>query len=144
MSGRFRTRYLKFLVSRNFSTYLSKLDMLVDFLDKSVNNSIQAIMYKYEKLAKNFWIFIGHTLHIIATIFHMPVPHQTMPPQYCAYLENVTKKAGPQCRMLLTVSIRKLIANHILSQIQSTFPSVLNSSWKTLGFYSNVGFGADI
>lgn len=129
MSGRFRTRYLKFLVSRNFSTYLSKLDMLVDFLDKSVNNSIQAIIYKYEKLAKNFWIFIGHTLHIIATIFHMPVPHQTMP---------------PQCRMLLTVSIRKLIANHILSQIQSTFPSVLNSSWKTLGFYSNVGFGADI
>ena len=84
-------------------------------------------------------------LHKIATISDVPPPVQTMPSRYATRFEAVTKSA---------VKISLLDAADQLHQRvdseQSPEPDAINvtisfdSSWKTRGFYSNIGFGAAI
>ena len=84
-------------------------------------------------------------LHKFATIFDMPPPVQSMPSQYAIRLEDVTKNA---------VNISMLdAANQLHKKVDSEpspEPKAVNvtvsfySSWKTRGFYSNIGFGAAI
>ena len=84
-------------------------------------------------------------LHKIATVFDMPPPVQTMPSRYAIRLENVTKSA-------VKISMSEA-AGHLHRKVDSeaspeskavNVPISFDSSWKTRGFYSNMGFGAAI
>ena len=84
-------------------------------------------------------------MHKIATVFDMPPPVQVMPPRYAIRPEDVTKNA-------VNVSTSEA-ADHLHRKVDSEpFPKPkavnvtisFDSSWKTRGFYSNIGFGAAI
>ena len=84
-------------------------------------------------------------LHKIGTVFDMPPPVQTMPSLNAIRLEDVSKSAV-QISMLEA-------AGHLHKKVDSepspepkpvNVPISFYSSWKTRGFYSNMGFGAAI
>ena len=84
-------------------------------------------------------------LHKIATVLDMPPPVQTMPSRYAIRLENVNKSA-------VKISMSEA-AGHLHRKVDSkpspeckavNVPISFDSSWKTRGFYSNMGFGAAI
>ena len=84
-------------------------------------------------------------LHKIATIFDMPPTVQTMPSRYAIRLEGVTKSAVK----ISTLDAADRLHQRVDSE-SSPEPYAINvtidfdSSWKTRGFYSNIGFGAAI
>ena len=84
-------------------------------------------------------------LHKIATIFDMPPPVQTIPARYATRLEAVAKSA-------VKISMSEA-ADQLHTKVDSepspepkavNVPISFDSSWKTRGFYSNIGFGAAI
>ena len=85
------------------------------------------------------------SLHRIATVFEMITPLRTMPSRYVTRLEEVTEKA---VKTSMIESANEL--HQRVDRVISPEPGAINitvsfdSSWKTRGYYSNIGFGAVI
>ena len=84
-------------------------------------------------------------LHKIATIFDMSPPIQAMPSRYANRLKDVTKSA-----VKISMSEAADQLHRKVDSEQSPEPKAVNvpisfdSSRKTRGFYSNIGFGSAI
>ena len=84
-------------------------------------------------------------LHKFATIFDMPPPLADMPPRYLNKIENTVQIA---CQTSMNAAAEELHMK--VDTIPSAIPNCINiavsfdSSWKTRGFYSNIGFGSAI
>ena len=84
-------------------------------------------------------------LHRIATVYEMITPLQTMPSRYVTRLEEVTEKAVKTSMIEAANELHQRV-----DRVISPEPDAINitvsfdSSWKTRGFYSNIGFGAVI
>ena len=84
-------------------------------------------------------------LHKIATIFDMPPPVQAMPPRYAIRLEAVTKSAVKVSMSEAANQLHKRIDSEPSPEPKAVnVPISFDSSWKTRGHYSNIGFGAAI
>ena len=89
--------------------------------------------------------FSWRDLHKFATIFEMPPPLGEMPPRYFNKIEKTVEIA---CQSSMSSAANEL---HLrVDAIPSAVPNCINiavsfdSSWKTRGFYSNLGFGSAI
>ena len=89
--------------------------------------------------------FSWRDLHKFATIFDMPPPFERMPEKYLNKIEETVNKAAELSMQgatdelhFRTDSIPSPIPNCIVATVS------FDSSWKTRGFYSNVGFGSAI
>ena len=89
--------------------------------------------------------FSWRDLHKFATIFDMPPPLAHMPPRYLDKIERTVEFA---CHCSMDAAATEL--HFKVDAIPSAVPSCINiavsfdSSWKTRGFYSNLGFGSAI
>ena len=84
-------------------------------------------------------------LHKIATIFDMPPPVQAMPPRYAIRLETVTKSAVKVSMLEAANQLHKKVDSEPSPEPKAVnVPISFDSSWKTRGHYSNIGFGAAI
>ena len=84
-------------------------------------------------------------LHKIATIFDMPPPVQAMPSRYPISLEDVTKSAVKILMSEAADQLHKKVDSEPSPEPKAVnVPISFDSSWKTRGFYSNVGFSAAI
>lgn len=89
--------------------------------------------------------FSWRDLHKFATIFDMPPPLAHMPPRYLTKIESTVKSA---CKYSMDAAAIEL--HQRVDAIPSVIPSCINievsfdSSWKTRGFYSNLGFDSAI
>ena len=84
-------------------------------------------------------------LHKIATIFDMPPPVQAIPSRYAIRLEDVTKNAVKISMSEAADQLHKKVDSEPSSEPKAVnLPISFDSSWKTRGFYSNIGFGAAI
>ena len=84
-------------------------------------------------------------LHKIATIFDMPPPVQAMPPRYAIRLQAVTKSAVKVSISEAADQLDKKVDSEPLPEPKAVnIPISFNSSWKTRGYYSKIGFGAAI
>ena len=84
-------------------------------------------------------------LHKIATIFDMPPPVQAMPSRYAIRLEDVTKNAVKISMSEAADQLHKKVDSEPSPEPKAVnIPISFDSSWKTRGFYSNIGFGAAI
>ena len=89
--------------------------------------------------------FSWRDLHKFATIFDMPPPLGEMPPRYLNKIETTVEIAS---QMSMSEAANEL---HLrVNAVPSAVPNCINiavsfdSSWKTRGFYSNLGFGSAI
>ena len=89
--------------------------------------------------------FFWRDLHKFATIFDVPAPLEEMPSHYLNKIEEVTKLAA-EVSMLAAAEELHEEADHTSSAVPSCIdiPISFDSSWKTRGFYSNLGFGSAI
>ena len=84
-------------------------------------------------------------LHKFATIFNMPAPLENMPTPYLNKIEDVVKRAAEESILEAADEIHRNF-----NSTPSSVPDCINtavsfdSSWKTRGFYSNLGFGSAI
>ena len=84
-------------------------------------------------------------LHKFATIFNMPTPLEHMPPHYLNKIEDVVKLAAEESMLEAADDIHRNF-----NSTPSSVPDCINttvsfdSSWKTRGYYSNLGFGSAI
>ena len=84
-------------------------------------------------------------LHKFSTIFDMPQPFAYMPSRYLNKIENTVQFA---CQSSMKAAGEELHMK--IDTIPSDVPKCINiavsfdSSWKTRGFYSNLGFGSAI
>ena len=84
-------------------------------------------------------------LHKIATIFDMPPPVQAIPSRYATRLEAVTKSAVKISMSEVDDQLHKKIDSETSPEPKAVnVPISFDNSWKTRGFYSNIGFGAAI
>ena len=84
-------------------------------------------------------------LHKFATIFDMPPPVQSMPSRYAIRLEDVTKNALNISMLDAANQLHKKVDSEPSPEPKAVNVTVsFDSSWKTTGFYSNIGFGAAI
>ena len=84
-------------------------------------------------------------LHKIATIFDMPPPVQAMPSRYAIRLEDVTKSVVKISMSEAADQLHKKVDSEPSPEPKAVnVPISFDSSWKTRGFYSNIGFGAAI
>ena len=89
--------------------------------------------------------FSWRDLHKFATIFDMPAPLAHMPPRYMNKIERTVELA---CQYSMDAAAKELHSK--VDAIPSAVPNCINiavsfdSSWKTRGFYSNLGFGSAI
>ena len=89
--------------------------------------------------------FSWRDLHKFASIFDMPAPLEEMPSPYLNKIEGVIKSAAEESMQAAADEL------HLEGdQTPSSVPDCINiavsfdSSWKTRGFYSNLGFGSAI
>ena len=84
-------------------------------------------------------------LHKFATSFDMPPPLEHMPPKYLNKIEDTVKIAA-EASMQGAADELHLRVDAIPSPIPSCINTAVSfdSSWKTRGFYSNMGFGSAI
>ena len=87
----------------------------------------------------------GFSWRDLHKIFDMPAPLEEMPSQYLNKIEEVTKSAA-EVSMLAAAEELHEEADHTPSAVPgcSDIPVSSDSSWKTRGFYSNLGFGSAI
>ena len=84
-------------------------------------------------------------LHKFASIFGLPPPYEHMPPTYLNKIETVAIAAAEESMQAAAEELHVKV-----DSVPSTVPDCLNiavsfdSSWKTRGFYSNIGFGSAI
>ena len=84
-------------------------------------------------------------LHKIDTIFDMPPPVQAMPSRYAIRLEDVTKSAVKISMSEAADQLHKKVDSEPSPESKAVnVPISFDSSWKTRGSYSNIGFGAAI
>ena len=84
-------------------------------------------------------------LHKIATIFDMPPPVQAMPSRYAIRLEAITKSAVRTSMSEAADQLHKKVDSEPSPEPTAVnVPISFDSSWKTRGYYSNIGFGAAI
>ena len=84
-------------------------------------------------------------LHKIATIFDMPPPVQAIPSRYAIRLEGVTQNAVKISMSEAADQLHKKVDSEPSPEPKAVnVPISFDSSWKTRGFYSNIGFGAAI
>ena len=89
--------------------------------------------------------FSWRDLHKFATIFDMPPPQADMPPRYLNKIESTVENA---CQKSMNAAA---VEFHLKADaVPSSVPKCINiavsfdASWKTRGFYSNIGFGSAI
>ena len=89
--------------------------------------------------------FSWRDLHKFATIFEMPPPLGEMPPRYLDRIETTVENAC-QTSMSAAANELHLRVDAIPSPVSNCINIAVNfdSSWKTRGFYSNLGFGSAI
>ena len=89
--------------------------------------------------------FSWRDLHKFSIIFGMPAPLSQMPPQYLNELEKIVQNAT-QTSMTAAADELHLKVDAIPSLVPNciNIPVSIDSSWKTRGFYSNIGFGSVI
>ena len=89
--------------------------------------------------------FSWRDLHKLATIFDMPAPLEEMPSLYLNKIEEVTKSAAEES-MQAAVDELHQEGDHPPSAVPGCIDIAVSfdSSWKTRGFYSNLGFGSAI
>ena len=87
--------------------------------------------------------FSWRDLHKIATIFDMPPSQADMPPRYLNKIDSIVENA---CQKSMNAEAVEL---HLKADaVPSSVPKCINiavsfdASWKTRGFYSNIGFGS--
>ena len=89
--------------------------------------------------------FSWRDLHKFATIFNMPTPLESGPPHYLNKIEDVIKQAAEGSMQGAADEIHR-----DFNTTPSSVPNCINttvsfdSSWKTWGYYSNLGFGSAI
>ena len=89
--------------------------------------------------------FSWRDLHKFATIFNMPTPLERMPQHYLNRIEGVVKLATEES---MQGAADEIHCN--FNTTPSSVPDYINttvsfdSSWKTRGYYSNLGFGSAI
>ena len=89
--------------------------------------------------------FSWRDLHKFATIFNMPTPLENMPQHYLNKIEDVVKLAAEES---MQGAADEIHCN--FNTTPSSVPDCINttvsfdSSWKTRGYYSNLGFGSAI
>ena len=75
----------------------------------------------------------------------MPPPVQAMPSRYAIRLEDVTKSAVKISMSEAADQLHKKVDSEPSPEPKAVnVPISFDSSWKTRGFYSNIGFGAAI
>ena len=84
-------------------------------------------------------------LHKFSTIFNMPAPLENMPPLYLNKIEDVVKLTAEESMLEAADDIHRNF-NNTPSSVPDCFNTTVNfdSSWKTRGYYSNLGFGSAI
>ena len=89
--------------------------------------------------------FSWRDLRKFATIFDMPPPLAHMPPRYLEKIE-ITVEIACQCSMDAAATELHFKVDAILSAVPNCINIAVSfdSSWKTRGFYSNLGFGSAI
>ena len=84
-------------------------------------------------------------LHKIATVFDMPPPVQAIPSRYAIRLEDVTKSAVQVSMLEAADQLHRKVDSEPSPEPKAVNVTIsFDSSWKTRGFYSNIGFGAAI
>ena len=89
--------------------------------------------------------FSWRDLHKFATIFNMPTPLESAPQIYLNKIEDVVKQAAEESMQGAADEIHR-----DFNTTPSSVPDCINttvsfdSSWKTRGYYSNLGFGSAI
>ena len=89
--------------------------------------------------------FSWRDLHKFATIFDMPSPLEEMPPAYLKKIECIANIAVEESMQAAAEELHLKVHNtpSPISNCINTAVS-FDSSWKTRGFYSNLGFGSAI
>ena len=89
--------------------------------------------------------FSWRDIHKFATIFDMPPPLEHMPTTYLNKIEHTVKNAA-EASMQGAADELHLRVDATPSPIPNCITTAVSydSSWKTRGFYSNVGFGSAI
>ena len=89
--------------------------------------------------------FSWRDLHKFATIFDMPSPLEEMPPAYLNKIECIANIAVEESMQAAAEELH-LKAHTTPSPISNCINTAVSfdSSWKTRGFYSNLGFGSAI
>ena len=90
-------------------------------------------------------VFSSRDMHKFATIFYMPPPLEHMPTPYLNKIEETVIFAA-DISMQGTADVLHLRDNSIPSSISNCINTAVSfdSSWKSRGFFSNVGFGSAI
>ena len=84
-------------------------------------------------------------LHKIAAIFDMPPPVQAIPARYATRLEAFAKSAVKISMSEAADQLHMKVDSESSPEPKAVnVPISFDSSWKTRGFYSNIGFGAAI
>ena len=84
-------------------------------------------------------------MHKIATIFDMPPPLENMPSRYVDRLEYVARNAVAVSMDEAATELHYRVDSESSPETNATNVSIsFDSSWKTRGHYSNVGFGSAI
>ena len=96
-------------------------------------------------LSVHFSGFSWRDLHKFATIFEMPPPLAHMPPRYLNKIERTVENAS-QTSMNAAAEELHLEVDAVPSAVANCINIAVSfdSSWKTRGFYSNLGFGSAI
>ena len=89
--------------------------------------------------------FCWRDLHKFATFFDMPRPQEEMPPSYLKNIEEIVNIAVEESMQGAADELH-LSVDAIPSPVATCMNTALslNSSWKTLGYNSNLGFGSAI
>ena len=89
--------------------------------------------------------FSWRDLHKFATIFNMPTPLESAQPHYLNKIEDVIKQAAEESIQGAADEIHRdfnTTPSSVPDYINTTV--IFDSSWKTRGYYSNLGFGSAI
>ena len=89
--------------------------------------------------------FSWRDLHKFATIFDMPPPLSQMPTRYLNKIESTVENAS-QASMNAAADLLHQKVDAVPSAVSNCINIAVSfdSSWKTRGFYSNIGFGSAI
>ena len=96
-------------------------------------------------LATHSTVMQWRDLYKIAKRFDLPPPIQAIQSRYATRLEAVAKSAVKISISEASVQLHKRVDSETSSEPKAVnVPISFYSSWKTRGFYSNIGFGAAI
>ena len=89
--------------------------------------------------------FSWRDFHKFSTIFDMPPPQADMPPRYLNKIDSTVENACQKSMNAAAVDLH-LKADAVPSSVPKCINIAISfdASWKTRGFYSNIGFGSAI